>query len=139
VHLLVINNQLITQNARFNHKDNLLGYVTVIYYSVNCWHWNKKKVKFCLNNIVLQPTSGMRYQIPLTSQSLIGILEKLDHFHGPHKFQTSCHQILSVGMYKHPCLHIENNRFKTSARENTGVAVVTMEMLSEHRKKLSTV
>lgn len=63
----------------------------------------------------------------------------LGHFHGPHKVQTSYHQIWSVGMYKHPCLHIENNRFKSSARENTSVAVVTVEILSEHGKKLSTV
>jgi hypothetical protein len=81
----------------------------------------------------------MRYQIPLTSHSVIGELERLDRFHGPHKVQTSYHQILSVGMYKHPCLHIENNRFKSSARENNSVAVVTMEMFSEHGKKLSTV
>jgi hypothetical protein len=92
-----------------------------------------------LNNIVLHPTSVMRYQIPLTSHSLISVLEKLDHFHGPHKVQTSSYQILSVGMYKHPCLYIENNRFKPSARENTSVAVVTVEMLREHGKELSTV
>ena len=101
--------------------------------------WNKKKVKFYLNNIVLHPTSVMRYQIPVTSHSLIGVRKKLNHFHGPYKVQTSYHHILSVGMYKHPCLHIENNRFKSSARENTSVTVVTIELLSEHRKKLSTV
>ena len=96
-------------------------------------------MKFCFNSIVLHYTSVMRYQIPLTSHSVIGELERLDRFHGPHKVQTSYHQILSVGMYKHPCLHIENNRFKSSARENNSVAVVTMEMFSEHGKKLSTV
>ena len=88
---------------------------------------------------MLHPTSVMRYQIPLTSHSLISVLGKSDCFHGPYKVQTSYHQILSVRLYKHPYLHIENSRFKSSARENTSVAVVTVEILSEHGKKLNTV
>lgn len=88
-----------------------------------------------LNNIVLHPTSVMRYHMPLTSHSLIGKLEKLDLFHGPHKVQTSCLQLLSETMYKHRSLRIESNRFKSSARENTSVAVVSVEMLSEYENK----
>jgi len=90
-------------------RNSVIQAFTWICYGYILFHkllaWNKKKVKFCLNYIMLHHTSLTRYQIPLMSHSLIGELEKLDHFHGPHKVQTSYHQILSVEMCKRPCLH----------------------------------